>query len=475
MVYCGKPSKACEPCRIRRVKCDLRRPGCRQCYNTGRVCSGYRIDIDVNFRHQTDAVVQRYGGSPTSRNVPNTNTNPIPVPAAFQAVSTARTIAVRRFLSQTTEAIHGEYVLPLYERAQCAPVLTAALEAVSLACLANEQARRDLLTPAREQYGRALRHLRQGLARGHGELAALLSAGMLLAQFAGLAGSAEDRRGDSPGEWSRHVNGAFSLLATRVLQGGCPLTLPGRSLFLHLVSCLLVDCLQRGTTFSPAMRALLRARRADMPEFQLRFWGLVDRMCLLNAVPGGPSGGRVAAWQALDREVAVLMQNMPRSQAYADGPPAAAARSPDPPCPGYGSYRIAQQWNILRMVRLAVNERLIEHAPTHPPTGPDDRDQEQDQQQTADRSRAVIATMIRDICASVPRDLRPVAPGDSPPTPGPGPGLHGWAYSLVWPLSLAGKSPSCPAALRGFIARQMAALETMIGLEITTAHAPHEW
>ncbi|PYH88177.1 hypothetical protein BO71DRAFT_436006 [Aspergillus ellipticus CBS 707.79] len=499
MVYCGKPSKACEPCRIRRVKCDQRRPGCSQCHNTGRVCSGYRAEVEVNFRHQTDAVVQKYGSgssqSPGSQGSPsqggpgqgspgNQGRPPLmPAPAAFLPESTSRAIAVRRYLAQTTEAIHGDYVLPLYERSQCAPVLTTALEAVSLACLANEQARPDLLTPARERYGLALQHVRRGLhsslhVKGHNnQLSAILSAVMLLAQFAAVAAPAQE----SPREWSRHVNGAFSLLATRVLQRSCALTVPGRHLFLHLVSCLMVDCLQRRTVFSPQMRALMQARRAEMSEFQLRFWGLVDRMCMLYALqPRASSRGLSpawieAAWLTLDHEAAVLMRNMPLSQAYtpepaAEGPP--TTTGPEPPCHVYGSYRIAQQWNTLRMARLVINERLIEHAQSLSGATTEDgqpsTDEPSSSSATIHRAREVLATVIREICACVPASMR--TSGSPPPAD-----QLGWAYSLVWPLSMVGVSPHCPAELQPFIARQMAILQAMIGLPIMPAQAPHEW
>ncbi|KAJ5697119.1 hypothetical protein N7488_010803 [Penicillium malachiteum] len=55
MVNTGLPSRDCETCRQRRVKCDLRRPFCRRCEKIGRVCSGYR-DLSkptLTFRVQT--------------------------------------------------------------------------------------------------------------------------------------------------------------------------------------------------------------------------------------------------------------------------------------------------------------------------------------------------------------------------------------------------------------------------------------
>ncbi|PYI09595.1 hypothetical protein BO78DRAFT_437341 [Aspergillus sclerotiicarbonarius CBS 121057] len=484
MVYCGRPSKACEPCRIRRLKCDQRRPGCTQCRNAGRVCTGYRADIDVNFRDHTNAVVQRYGGQKSPRasgsgpaHAPHQAS--IPAPDSHLVMDTALSIAVTRFLSQTTDSILADYVFPLFERSQCLPLLTASMQAVSLACLANEQNRPDLLTPAREKYGVALQRLGRGLqtslrSTGPGQLPFIFCSVMLLAQFAGIA----SRSGEGRVEWSRHVNGAFSLLVTRVLQGPCELTVPGKSLYLHLVSCLLLDCIQRRTTFSPQMRAILYARRSDVSEFQLRFWGLMDRMCVLRAMEAGPGETHSAqsrldsAWEALDREVHLLMQNMPLSYAYHSTStaesPVDGTRPRDPPYDVYATYRIAQNWNTLRMVRLLIQERMLEQtsaqmAPSEEEDDPRDAN--------ANEFRALIASIIEDICASVPRELRRSA-GDQQSKLS---FASGWAYSLVWPLSRAGASVYCPAGLKGFIDRQMGILQERIGLDITGAGAPQEW
>ncbi|RAK98060.1 Zn(II)2Cys6 transcription factor domain-containing protein [Aspergillus ibericus CBS 121593] len=483
MVYCGRPSKACEPCRLRRLKCDHRRPGCTQCRNAGRVCSGYRADIDVNFRDHTDAVVQRYSSSSSSsssqkstRAAPAPAPVPIPAPESHLVVDTALHIAVTRFLSQTTHSVLSEYVLPLFSQSQCAPLLTASMQAISLACLANEQNRPDLLTPAREKYGLALQRLGRGLHTslrmpGCNELPFIFCSVMLLAQFAGIA----SRSGEGRAEWSRHVNGAFSLLVTRALQHACPLTIPGQSLYLHVVSCLLLDCIQRRTTFSPQMRAILYARRADVSEFQLRFWGLMDRMCVLRAMegrPGGPEGHLTpqrlnTAWEDLDREVRLLMQNMPLSYAYRSTStaeiPVDNGKGLDTPYDVYATYRIAQNWNTLRMVRLFVQERLLEQQST---SSEDDSGNAK-----VKDCRAVIATLIQDICASVPRELRQSAGNQVQQLPS----ASGWAYSLVWPLSRAGASVHCPPESKTFIDRQMKILQERIGLDITGAQAPEEW
>lgn len=76
MVYCGKPSRACLECRIKRRKvfyppcsrlnstnmrlgkCDLSKPACRQCVRAGSRCSGYR-EQSFTFRDQTVETISK--------------------------------------------------------------------------------------------------------------------------------------------------------------------------------------------------------------------------------------------------------------------------------------------------------------------------------------------------------------------------------------------------------------------------------
>ncbi|QDS71715.1 hypothetical protein FKW77_008552 [Venturia effusa] len=59
MVYCGKPSRGCQNCKTRRIKCDEVRPSCTQCRKSSRVCPGYPDEFDLIFRNETAAVKRR--------------------------------------------------------------------------------------------------------------------------------------------------------------------------------------------------------------------------------------------------------------------------------------------------------------------------------------------------------------------------------------------------------------------------------
>ncbi|KAI1763699.1 hypothetical protein GGR53DRAFT_358065 [Hypoxylon sp. FL1150] len=59
MVYCGKPSKGCQMCRTRRIKCDETKPTCNQCAKSRRQCPGYKDEFDLVFRNETQATERR--------------------------------------------------------------------------------------------------------------------------------------------------------------------------------------------------------------------------------------------------------------------------------------------------------------------------------------------------------------------------------------------------------------------------------
>ncbi|PHH79404.1 hypothetical protein CDD80_4857 [Ophiocordyceps camponoti-rufipedis] len=59
MVYCGKPSRGCQMCRTRRIKCDETKPTCNQCAKSRRQCPGYKDEFDLVFRNETQATKRR--------------------------------------------------------------------------------------------------------------------------------------------------------------------------------------------------------------------------------------------------------------------------------------------------------------------------------------------------------------------------------------------------------------------------------
>ncbi|SPQ26147.1 25b3026b-87b6-4617-8e5b-8d7445e5aa53 [Thermothielavioides terrestris] len=57
MVYCGKPSKGCSNCRVRKIRGQ---PGCGQCAKRQLRCPGYRNLVDLMFRDESEHVREKH-------------------------------------------------------------------------------------------------------------------------------------------------------------------------------------------------------------------------------------------------------------------------------------------------------------------------------------------------------------------------------------------------------------------------------
>lgn len=78
MVYCGKPSKGCGHCRSRKIRCDQARPACSQCVRAKRDCPGYRDQLSLMFRDESNSVVEKAsaGTSASSSSGPRQKRSP---------------------------------------------------------------------------------------------------------------------------------------------------------------------------------------------------------------------------------------------------------------------------------------------------------------------------------------------------------------------------------------------------------------
>ncbi|OAP62849.1 hypothetical protein AYL99_02076 [Fonsecaea erecta] len=275
MVYCGKPSKGCDYCRKKRLKCDQKRPGCGQCRNALRACPGYRNQLDLMFRDESDRVQQKYrvtseldadadvdigsGNASESRkddSIVPTKTpllllqatvrnllpvvaynnssqmsehgnQPSPVHPAQARGPALPEIATAFFLTQYISGSHFDYLPLLYDTAGPASLLRGIVEAVSLASLSHETQRPEIMALARQRYSGSLVATNKALqdpqgCREDGTLASVL----LLAHFETLASEdtigVEDialphgnTRYSPSASWDRHVQGAVSLVSLR--------------------------------------------------------------------------------------------------------------------------------------------------------------------------------------------------------------------------------------------------------------------
>ena len=172
MVYLG-PSRGCQTCKDRRIKCDQTRPQCLQCRKSKRSCSGCPEEIDLVFRDETLAtrrrtelaklepstassgalvmsgLSSRHGSHPS---VPNY----LPPPVEQQAI----TLFVSNYV-QLPQGDHSPYgdldcLVRLVASDDPNSHLSKSVNAISLAFLSNVCRRPPLMAKAGAEYSQAL-------------------------------------------------------------------------------------------------------------------------------------------------------------------------------------------------------------------------------------------------------------------------------------------------------------------------------
>ncbi|KAL4785874.1 hypothetical protein BJX76DRAFT_322938 [Aspergillus varians] len=97
MVFCGKPSKGCGECRSRKIRCDQGRPTCSQCAKGNRACPGYRDELSLMFRDESQQVVRKAKTGSSGRRPKKKPADPKklhPVPESHSSSSPDTSLAI---------------------------------------------------------------------------------------------------------------------------------------------------------------------------------------------------------------------------------------------------------------------------------------------------------------------------------------------------------------------------------------------
>ncbi|RDA89397.1 hypothetical protein CP532_6148 [Ophiocordyceps camponoti-leonardi (nom. inval.)] len=222
MAYGGKPSRGCQMCRIRRIKCDETKPTCKQCARARRQCPGYRPPrppnaTDKKARGSSSSAAAETSDSqsssspptsPPSETVPTLLQLPVEDLASCHFVSNY--VLIPRQALATTRGFL-EFLVPLLKKNTLAPSFKHAFDACSLASLNNrvgcgndfEKKALGCYTKALAATFSALRD--PALVKRDDTLAAIL--------LLGLFESITSRKGMYA--WSSHIEGAIELVKAR--------------------------------------------------------------------------------------------------------------------------------------------------------------------------------------------------------------------------------------------------------------------
>ncbi|KXS97830.1 hypothetical protein AC578_10527 [Pseudocercospora eumusae] len=315
MPFRGRPSRGCETCRRRKIKCDLREGGCEKCEKAGWQCEGYRDITNLMFHDEsakTKAKVTAEQGarrrqarsakssSPASRSAASSaSTSPALSPKAMPS-STELVAASPPPEPTMAPAIDDmaigyffdKYVFRYGDKRDHWYIedgngcLLAAIKALGTAGVIKRTGAGPSADPeARKHYLTALQ-LTNSALRSQEDVKrdSTLLAIVILGIFEAVSGFQK-----SLDTWRDHVNGAASLLQLRGrdqfnTQTGC-------RLYLQTVLNLIISCLSRRIPIPDHVRVVHKIAEQHIPDPKDSVWRFTIasmRLADLNArlLPG---------------------------------------------------------------------------------------------------------------------------------------------------------------------------------------------
>lgn len=400
------------------MQCDQVPEGCGQCAKQRAVCPGYRDQLELLFRNESQNVVRKAKarqakakqGSPSTTKV---STPPSPSPPYTSASASAvasypakseivavedLAVVIRQdsrfptFLTSTVtissnlQSISYRSLGPtLEERATSFFVsnyvigvkgptrghleslettyhfddnLMASIKAVGLAGFANVERSSDVMKEARKEYSAALRLTNLALrsSRDAKKDSTLLSI-MILSIYETVAGTNQK----SLKSWAEHIRGAAALVK---LRGPEQLSTPeGRRLVIQVTTNLLISCIQRELPLPDYILELREdiKKRVDSTEPAWHVQELMIQFCAFRAATrdGTERDPRWILAKALDIEAAfsTVFMNPPLSWRYETRYNNSDKEHIWNGCYHvYYDYWVAQIWNGMRTCRMMLNE-----------------------------------------------------------------------------------------------------------------------
>ncbi|MCJ1376753.1 hypothetical protein MMC20_007998 [Loxospora ochrophaea] len=478
MVYCGKLSKACLPCRKRKLVCDLRKDRCGQCDRAQLTCSGYRDTEALRFRNESSAVRNKIQARTSIKTIPRS----IPL----SVYSQAKDAFYNNYVVGASKPL--DFLLAFYSPTSKDELLDRSVDAVALAYLNWQQRSRIAEEEARKHYILALGLTSTALktpdlARKDSTLLAIL----LLDLYEKIS----NKDPDFHGAWVAHLSGALTLVK---LRGDQQFKDPNTLRMLMRLSTTLLISSVAGDRPLPAELVTFRSRIAahfstpSDPKWQESDL-IIEYMSLQQKfMEGGlASDEALYALVELDFKLSRLAVNVPPSWQYktilVDQK---STHHYELYHHVYPAEHVAQMWNTLRQTRIQLNEQIYARcldckgAPKNDP------------QAVALHlyARKTISEMISDICASVPQYIgdhpksfqssamiitlgRDSSGGDSQ-IPGIGesnPTPYLPCYRLIFPLYAVTQFPSAPPPLKPWVIKQLRFIAEHHGIENAAAVA----
>ncbi|KAL8785495.1 MAG: hypothetical protein Q9213_003321 [Squamulea squamosa] len=462
MVYCGPLSKACQPCRKRKLRCDLRRDACTQCTRAQLECYGYRDTDALRFRDESTAVQNRV--------VSKKPVAPVPQSLPVSIRSQARDVFYYNYVVGLAKPF--DFLQAVYSPASKDDHLSRSVDAVALAYLHSHRPSVRVEEEARQTYVSAINCVsgalqNPDLAQQDSTIIAIL----LLDLYEKIT----TREPAFHGAWAAHLSGALTLVK---LRGDEQFNDPSIvRVLMRLSTNLLISCVasNRPVLYDlVTLRHTIAARFPTPPDPKWQESDLVIEFASLrqDIMKGILTDNEATiALIELDAKFVTLGMQVPPDWQYATVRVDAKSNH------HYESFHhihpaehIAQMWNTLRLTRILLNEIICSKC-----LDTQGRPKPNPQFQTIHkRATGAIKEMAIDICASLPQyiDDPPISflqafsqTGSSSAAPDlgkcdtpvgqPDPTRHLPCYRLIFPLYIAAQSSAAPPSLWKWVIKQL--------------------
>ncbi|KEF58206.1 uncharacterized protein A1O9_06132 [Exophiala aquamarina CBS 119918] len=466
MVYCGKPSKGCENCRAKRLKCDQKRPSCSQCSNKRRECRGYRDTIDLAFRNESQKVVTKYckGFAASESSEDRHKLQNLGYPW-LQYADTLKPTQIRPSINEPMEDVavtfllkdyiqgsHFEYLPALYTVGDVEGVLSTALKAVGLASLSLYASRPELRTQALMFYSKAITKVNNSLkSQNATQRDDVLASIMLLSLYEALT----LRKTSDTKAWSSHIHGAWSLVALRGPQQFQ--TKVGLELFKHIATGVRLFCIQNCIRIPIQLRELVESAALysqtpdpifSQPSATEAFTDL--RTDIAEGLLSEPDDiiARCEVVLRLVEDFFVINLSCQQYDRVAVGPPEIASAQKF--CINFRNHQVAYAWNAAWMAKLALNSMIYkqELQVLKKAMSPEEMVSNASRTIRAVKAQEEIAKAAENVCATVPQSFQLNVPPKRSEKPLAAVFM---GYSLIWPLFTVGANPLVTASTKDYI------------------------
>ncbi|KAJ6043304.1 uncharacterized protein N7446_001499 [Penicillium canescens] len=501
MVYCGKPSKGCGECRARKIRCDQSRPACSQCTRAKRDCPGYRDQLSLMFRDESQEVVRKAAGSKKSERAPRTvspegktgvvvepefdfnvlrrlGSRPVEIQPS-QDVETTKYEAICYFMRSNaipgsfwTSDLVSKFLLqsggPASQRAMQASVV-----ATATAMLSRVRGLPSLQDVAHREYGSALRLLNTALSdMDQAKTNQTLGTVVLLAIYEVVT----SRSPENIDSWTNHINGATALLDIR---GTDQLkTDAGLKLFLHLRYQIIISCLQRDARVPESLfectklTMFLRPAEAHGNRLIMIIGKLSNLRADIRTKTFNNEREIISAASAIESDLIAWLASLPPEFNYTNH-----TKSPfdsqfqhrfkglspyDDQYHIYPNLWVCNSWNQYRSARIVVSEIILSHIRQISTTSSITSLSEEFHLQCK-ALRSTIRRLAVDICRGAPFHFNAHGADTSPNSIPPESYIGGLV--LLWPLFVAGIVESPRHGLRRWVVKCLEMIGHTMGID----------